>query len=111
MIEPLPYRKHDGWFGIWEIEMTPDGWIDPKTDEVIRDNGYNEKLIEYINVIKGVLKAIPDLDSMRKYFAKYGTRVGGGEVFPIMAFTVERPLMDYTIKLEGSRVYVMAHNK
>lgn len=111
MIEPLPYRKHDGWFGLWEIEMTPDGWKDPKTDEIIRDSGYSEKLLEYINVIKNLMRAIPDLESMRKYFAKYGTKIKGGEINPTLAFSVERQLMDYTIELEGSRIYVYAHSK
>lgn len=111
MIEPLPYRKQDGWVGMWEIEMTPDGWVDPMTEEVKRASLHDEKLVEYIRLINNLLKSIPDLDSLRKYFNKYGTRTKGGEINPTLAFTVERPLMDYTIQLEGSRVYVIAHDK
>ena len=109
MIEPLPYRKQNGFVGSWSCQMTPDGWQNAKTLEL---DGYcHNKLLEYINLTKDILKQISDLDSMKKYFNKNGTKIANNGIDPTLAFTVEKPLMTYTVEATGPNITIYAHKK
>ena len=111
MIEPLPYQKQDRSVGIWSIDMTPDGWENPIAEKIEHEHLHNEGLLEYIRVVKSFMKGVQDLDSFRKFFAKYGTNTGQKGMDPILRFTVDRPLCTYTFESTGPHMVVYAHTK
>lgn len=111
MIEPVPYRKHNGFIGSFSIQMSPDGWRNSITKHLDDEARKNYCLEEYIKVIKELMKAMPDLATMQKFFRKHGKQIRCEGYDPTLAFTVEREMYDYTVEATGPNMEVYAHRK
>jgi len=111
MVEPLPYRKQEGYIGSFSIQMTPNGWRDSITKHLDDSMRKNYCLEEYIRVVRDLMKAIPDLDAMQKFFRKHGKRIRFNGIEETLAFTLDKEMYTYSVEATGPNMDVYAHRK
>jgi len=107
MIEPEKYRKPDGepitWF---MVDVTPNGWANPKHSGVIKERITPEEIVEMTNLIKEFIKLCPDNVALNKYFSKHGKQIRCEGMDPTLAFNVRRQLMTYIVEATGPHFWI-----